>query len=115
MQCGLRSSSAAARAAAAPRPARAPRRLVRVSASADKPSNVAEAEEWVARWRAKQGAAAAPRWRAEQGAAAAAAAPAAAAAGKAGGKLSPCKSFSDGTIMFTAESLKKVSFDDVKL
>jgi hypothetical protein len=105
-------SSAAASARPAGRPAA--RRCVRVAAAKGGVDNVKDAEAWVARWRAKQGggggaAAAAKPAKGGKKAAAAASSP------KAGGKLSPCQSFSDGTLLFTAESLKSVKFGDVKL
>jgi hypothetical protein len=115
MQCGaLRTPSAAAARPAVPRPACGERRLVRAAVSAEKPANVTDAEEWVARWREKQADDATPRWK-KDGNGKGSDEDEPAANGKANGKLSPCKSLPDGTLLFTADSLKKVSFNDVKL
>jgi hypothetical protein len=113
-------------APAAPRaaPSRAvppPRRAgVRAAVAVKDPAdNLKEAQEWVARWRARQAANGGGRSGSgsdsDAPARRAAAAPAAAASGGKGGKLQPCKSFSDGTLLFTADSLKAVKFSDVKL
>lgn len=97
---------AAARAAPCAAPAR--RRAVAVRAGGGEPAHVTEAREWVERWKARQAAGGAPAG-GKGKKAAAAAAPAG------GGKLEACKSLPDGTLVFTAERLKSVKFDDVKL
>lgn len=106
--------SSVARAAVAPARPAPQRRIVRASAvDANTPANVVEAKEWVNKWRAKQQAAeggAAPE-HAQQAAAEHVEEPAA----PSGPKLQPCKSFSDGTLLFTSDSLKKVDFDQIKL
>lgn len=118
-------SSAAARLAAAPAVHAAPRRMVRAPAAAtDEMPNVTEAREWINKWRARQeggsednGAAAAeePEAAAQPETAAQPEAAAPAPVEDPAAKLQPCKSFSDGTLLFTSDRLKSVSFDDVKL
>ena len=110
----IRSTTAAA---AAPRPQQRPRQAraavaARAAAAAD---NVREAEEWVARWRAKNAGAGGSAAAAPKAAEGKKGGGAAAAGAAAGGKLAPCKSLPDGTVVFTAERLKSVKFGDVKL
>ena len=112
----LRTPVAARGAPCAPpaRAALAARRAVRARATAvDEPAHVAEARQWVERWQARQAAGGAAGGTAAGAAAAAEAAAAAAAPGPA--KMEACRSFSDGTLLFTADRLKSVNFDDVKL
>lgn len=77
----------------------------------DVPPNVAEARAWIAAWRAKQQQPAAASGNGN-GNGKAAAAPAAA---QRGGKFGASASFSDGTMVFTADQLKSVDYSDVKL
>jgi hypothetical protein len=116
MQHATLRSSGPARAAlgrASSRPQRRATVVARASAK-DPADNLREAQEWVARWRARQAAAGSSGARTADAEADAPAAAAPSSPSK-GGKLQPCKSFSDGTLLFTADSLKSVKFGDVKL
>jgi hypothetical protein len=83
-------------------------RVVRTQAAADVPPNVAEARAWIAAWRARQqrapAAAKAPKQAAK-----------AAAAAKPPSKMAPSRSFQDGTLLFTAETLSSISYKEVAL
>lgn len=90
------------------------------AAKTDVPPNVAEARAWIAAWRAKQQQQ--PAAASGNGASAAPAAKPAAAKGagkgaakSAGGKFGASASFSDGTLVFTADQLQSVDYGDVKL
>lgn len=105
-----------AQPACAPQPAR--RRVVAAAkakgqkAYTDVPPNVAEARAWIAAWRAKnqQATSAAASG---NGTSKAASAPKAAQRGS--GKFGASASFSDGTMVFTADQLQSVDYADVKL
>jgi hypothetical protein len=84
------------------------------AASTDVPPNVAEARAWIAAWRAKQQQPAAASGNGAKPAAAAKSA-GKGAAKVAGGKFGASASFSDGTLVFTADQLQSVDYGDVKL
>jgi len=87
------------------------RRSVRAAASSsDVPPNVQEARAWIAAWKAKQQGSAKPASSAGNGAVAPKGKPEGPK-----GKLGPSKSFSDGTLLFTADSLSAVQYKDIKL
>jgi hypothetical protein len=73
------------------------------------PPNVAEARAWIAAWRAQQGKAAAPPAASNGNGAAQ---PAAVKA-KAGGGAKAGAKAADGTLVFTAEQLQAVSYDQL--
>jgi hypothetical protein len=89
--------------------------LVRAAAT-DVPPNVAEARAWIAAWRAKQAGGAAPA--AAANGASSNGMPKAATNGRpaaagGGGKFTASASFSDGTLVFTADQLQSVNYGDV--
>lgn len=77
----------------------------------DVPPNVAEARAWIAAWRAKQQQPASAA-ASGNGTSKAASAPKAA---QRGSKFGASASFSDGTLVFTADQLQSVDYSDVKL
>jgi hypothetical protein len=81
-------------------PRQSKQRLRVVAKASEVPPNVQEAREWIAAWRAKQGKSKPSE---------------APAAPSGNGKLAPVKSFKDGTLLFTADSLAAVKYDDIKL
>lgn len=99
----------------ATQPAR--RRVVMAAASTDVPPNVAEARAWIAAWRAKQQKPAAASGNGNGTSAAPAAAKSAPApkAAAGAGKFGASASFSDGTLVFTADQLQAVNYSDVNL
>jgi hypothetical protein len=74
------------------------------------PPNVQEARDWIAAWKAKQQGSAKPASSSNNGAA-----PPKAKPTEPKSKLGPAKSFSDGTMLFTADSLSAVQYKDIKL
>lgn len=102
-----RTQSACSTAAPRARPV-SRRRVVMAAANTEVPPNVAEARAWIAAWRAKQQQAAAPAASSGNGTGKAGKA----AAAPAGGKLAAASS-ADGTLVFTADQLKAVSYADV--
>jgi hypothetical protein len=103
-----------AQPACAPQPARrhviAAAKAKGQKAYTDVPPNVAEARAWIAAWRAKQQPASAAA--SGNGTSKAASAPKAA---QRGSKFGASASFSDGTMVFTADQLQSVDYSDVKL
>jgi hypothetical protein len=105
-----------AQPACAPQPARrhviAAAKAKGQKAYTDVPPNVAEARAWIAAWRARQQQ---PASAAASGNGTSKAAAAAPKAAQRGSKFGASASFSDGTLVFTADQLQSVDYSDVKL
>eukprot|EP00877_Chromochloris_zofingiensis_P000270 jgi/Chrzof1/10243/Cz04g34010.t1 len=97
---------------------------VRVACSSGVPANVADARAWIAAWRASQqqgspapkaAQAEAPKPVTKDAPKSTAKTAAPADPSSSNGKFAPCKSFPDGTLLFSAESLGSVKYQDVNL